>query len=138
MSELFWNVTAVKTLLLLLGFVLYAGLVLSIDRFRDHSTLHLGAYALVVGQAYLPVWLFLGLERMKHITLLNVLAKVIYVVLVFSVIREPADFETPQRTASVDRITIHRTPIYERARPAFLITSHNATSKPLFKRNLVM
>lgn len=44
------------------------------------------------GQALVPVWFFLGIERMKFITYLNVVSKVLFTLLTFVVIRNESDY----------------------------------------------
>lgn len=60
----------------------------------------LGSYMLpiyiglnVLVQAFLPTWFFQGIERMKNVTIYMVIAKVAYVLLVFSFIKEKTDVE---------------------------------------------
>ena len=44
------------------------------------------------GQALVPVWFFLGVERMKFITYLNVISKVLFTLLTFVIIRKESDY----------------------------------------------
>jgi O-antigen/teichoic acid export membrane protein len=60
----------------------------------------LGSYMLpiyiglnVLVQAFLPTWFFQGIERMKNVTIYMVIAKIAYLLLVFSFIKEKADVE---------------------------------------------
>lgn len=45
----------------------------------------------VIAQSFQPTWLFQGLEKMKNITIYNVLTKFVYAGLVISIVRGPGD-----------------------------------------------
>ena len=47
---------------------------------------------MVVGHAIFPVWFFQGIEKMKFVTLINMLAKIIFTLLIFIVIRSESDY----------------------------------------------
>jgi PST family polysaccharide transporter len=47
---------------------------------------------MVIGQTLLPVWFFQGIEQMKYITYLSLAAKVVFVVLVFTLVRTADDY----------------------------------------------
>jgi PST family polysaccharide transporter len=91
-SEIFCSVTIIKTVVLLLGFVILGGLVLAVDRFRNEYAVFLLSYLVTIGQAYFPTWFFSGMEQMKLVTILNVTAKLIFALLIFIVVRKPDDY----------------------------------------------
>lgn len=90
-SETFNNTISTKIILALicLGILLLAGLVF--EKIQQNYVLFSGAFLLVIGQLLFPVWFFQGLEKMHFISYLNLFAKVITVILVFTMIRVPAD-----------------------------------------------
>lgn len=88
---MFWNVMAVKAILTLLGFVLMSALVFGFDRFSSSWELYFLGFLLVVGNAMLPSWFFQGMETMRHITMLNLLSKLISTALVIALVRGPSD-----------------------------------------------
>jgi O-antigen/teichoic acid export membrane protein len=47
----------------------------------------------ILVQAFLPTWFFQGIERMKHVTIYMVIAKISYVFLVFSFVNQKEDVE---------------------------------------------
>ena len=48
---------------------------------------------MVIGQAIFPTWFFQGIEKMKMITIINVLAKVFFTISIFFFVLEPKNFE---------------------------------------------
>lgn len=52
----------------------------------------LGGLTLILGNTLTPVWLFQGMEKMRYLTIVNVLGKTLFLALVFVVIREPGDY----------------------------------------------
>lgn len=45
----------------------------------------------IIAQAFLPTWLFQGIERMKNITIYTVMTKVAYAGLIYAAVRTPKD-----------------------------------------------
>lgn len=67
-------------------------LVFSIHKFRNEWLLYFLTFGTVLGQVLFPIWFFQGIERMKYITLLNIIAKTIFTVLVFVLIHQKTDY----------------------------------------------
>jgi len=49
-------------------------------------------FGMVLGQVLFPVWFFQGMERMKYITFLNILAKLIFTIAIFVFVRKVEDY----------------------------------------------
>ncbi len=56
------------------------------------SNLYWAVYLLVVGNLVFPVWFFQGIQQMRYITIFNILARSITVVLVFTFVDSPEDY----------------------------------------------
>jgi PST family polysaccharide transporter len=56
------------------------------------SSLLFITFSLVPAHTLFPEWLFQGLERMKHIALLNLLSKTVFTIAIFVFIKEKSDF----------------------------------------------
>lgn len=91
-SEIFSSVMMIKTALMMASFVLMLLLVFSIEKFSQHWEVYLITFGTVIGQLLFPVWLFQGLEDMKHITYLNLGTKAFFTICVFLFVKEQSDY----------------------------------------------
>lgn len=74
------------------GFVLMAIIVLSIGRFQKDWELYFLTYGLVIGNTLFPIWFFQGMEKMKFITILNLISKTIFTISIFIFVKSPKDY----------------------------------------------
>ncbi|MDD5757113.1 MAG: oligosaccharide flippase family protein, partial [bacterium] len=63
-----------------------------IPKFRQDALLYVFAFGMVIGDVLFPVWLFQGMERMKFIAALNLLARTLFVLAIFIFIRKEQDY----------------------------------------------
>lgn len=90
-SQLFWNVTACKLLLGLIGFSILSLLSQLIPTLHAVQDVLLAAYLLVLGSILFPVWLFQGMETMGRIAICSLLAKALVVPATFLFVHRPED-----------------------------------------------
>ncbi|WP_207512302.1 oligosaccharide flippase family protein [Longitalea luteola] len=90
-ARLFFTVLAAKMFICLLLLGVLVVLITLVPFFRPHAQLYLFAFTWVVGQSLLVSWFFQGMEKMKYITIYTLLARLLFVMLVFACIREKAD-----------------------------------------------
>lgn len=81
-----------KIALCMLSFILMLFIVSLSPYFSQYSSLYYLSFLLVIGQVLIPTWFFQGIEQMKYLTYINLVAKIIFTVLIFILITEPADF----------------------------------------------
>ncbi|MGJ8683039.1 MAG: oligosaccharide flippase family protein [Nonlabens sp.] len=91
-SKIYFKVFWARMILLVIVFLILMVVVFSFDRFSQNWAVYLLSYGVVIGQAIFPVWFFQGIEKMRLITIINVIAKVIFTVLLFLFITGPDDF----------------------------------------------
>ena len=90
-GNLFSAVMTVKCLLLVLSALIVASLALWVPRFHGDRTVLAVAFLQVVGSVLFPSWLFQGLERMRLITVISIVARLISTGLIFLLVHGPQD-----------------------------------------------
>lgn len=91
-SEIFSDVLWSRLFLMLLSLVVLLILIAFIPVFRQNGLVILVTFLLVPGHIACPEWFFQAKEKMKYITILNVLSKLIFTILVFVVIKTSEDY----------------------------------------------
>ena len=91
-SQIFSEVIFSKLTLMAICFFLLFSLLPLFSLSKETELLLLLTFAYIPGHILFPEWLFQAFEQMKYITILNVLSKLIFTVLVFVVIREQSDY----------------------------------------------
>lgn len=90
-SKIFYRVLFSKLVLCIFAFLFLFALVLIVPLFRTHALLYLMAFVYVIGQSLIVNWLFQGIEKMQFIAWLTLLARTIFLVLVFVFIKGRGD-----------------------------------------------
>lgn len=89
---IFNSVMFIKLVLMAISLIIMLALVFFIPKFRQDWLIYIYTFGMVLGNILFPIWLFQGMERMKLISLLNLLAKFIFVIAIFVFIRRQADY----------------------------------------------
>ncbi|GAK88229.1 membrane protein [Nonlabens ulvanivorans] len=91
-SSVYFKVFWARMILLVVVFILLSIIIFSIPRFSVEWHIYLLSYGAVIGQTLLPDWFFQGIEKMRLLTVINVIAKLIFTILLFVFISQPADY----------------------------------------------
>jgi len=91
-SEIFSNVLWARCILTVVSFLLLVITILLIPKFKENASLILVTFLLVPGHIMFPDWFFQAVERMKYITILNLLSKLLFTIVVFVFIKEKSDY----------------------------------------------
>lgn len=92
LDRLFSAIIGTKLLLFVLSFVIIVLMCLTIDRFGEEFYLFLIASFFIFGNLLFPEWFFQGVQEMKFIATFNVVAKLIFTILIFIIIRDAEDY----------------------------------------------
>lgn len=91
-SEIFSNVLWARILLMVVSFAVLFLLTEAIPYFKENQAILLITFLLVPGHIMFPDWFFQAMERMKYITIFNLLSKALFTVLVFVLVKEKQDY----------------------------------------------
>lgn len=91
-SVIFTNVFWARMSLMIVSFAILFVLTLIIPQFYEDRLVIFVTFLLVPGQIMFPSWLFQGLERMKYISILSIISRILFTLLVFLFIRTARDF----------------------------------------------
>lgn len=91
-SEIFSNVLWARCLLVVVSLTILTVCVLAIPKFRASADVIFVTALLLPGHIMFPDWFFQAIERMKYTTLLNLLSKTLFTVLIFVFIKEKDDY----------------------------------------------
>ena len=91
-NRIFNAIVGTKVLLMLISLVIIVILCLIIPRFNENFGLIMIASIFLFGHVLFPLWFFQGMQNMKFIATFNVVAKSIFTILVFLLVKEQADY----------------------------------------------
>lgn len=91
-SEIVSSILILKTILFLTSFSILGLLIAFIPLFRENSILFIFSMALCIQQTIFPTYYFQGIEKMGFVTKITMLARTIFTVLIFLVIKKETDY----------------------------------------------
>lgn len=91
-SEIYSTVTTIKFFFSLIAFIVFLILIFTFDKFSNEKILYLLTFVTIIDSILFPVWLFQGMERMKFITIIYSVSKIIVAILIFTVIDNANDY----------------------------------------------
>ncbi len=92
LSQIFSSILIIKTALFIVAILLLAAIVLSVEKFRADYLVYFASSGMLIGSVLFPLWLFQGLEKMKYITIINVIVRIFTTALIFLLIRSEDDY----------------------------------------------
>ena len=91
-SVIFSTVIILKVALIIISLFFVSFLIFVIPKFNSEWLVLCLTFGSVIGQALFPRWFFQGIEKMKYITIMNILAKLFFVILVFVLVKNASDY----------------------------------------------
>lgn len=111
-SDIFSNILWSKITLGIISFVLLIVLIFCIPYFYENKELLLLTFLLVPANILYAEWFFQAIEKMKYITVLSLLSKLLFTILVFLVITEKDDYIYQPLLISVGSIVVGLITLY--------------------------
>lgn len=93
LSRIFHSIQIIKLFLVTVVLLIYTFLILFLKQFTDNKLLFFLSFGIVIGQSMIPVWFFHGMEKMKYITVINVLIRTIFALSLLYFVNSPDDIE---------------------------------------------
>lgn len=91
-SEIFSNVLWARVFLMFVSFVALSICVMTIPKLRENADVIMISFLMIPGHIMFPDWFFQAMERMKYITILNIISKTLFTIAVFLFIKEKQDY----------------------------------------------
>lgn len=92
LSEIYSAVMTIKFILIFISFFSLLLLINFVDKFEVNKLIFIYTFGIVVGNFLFPIWFFQGMEKMKYITYLNIIAKGFFTVCIFVFVQQKNDF----------------------------------------------
>jgi len=81
-----------KIILLLLSSFVFLLLVFNINDLKSNYLVYMFSFLVVINNVIYPQWFFHGIEKMKFITILNILIQILYIYSIFTYIKSESDY----------------------------------------------
>lgn len=91
-NEIFSSVTIIKTILFLFSLIILVFVILFFDQAKNQKVLFVLSLWTCLNELLFPVWYFQGTEKMRYITYVSVISKLISVILIFLFIKHSGDY----------------------------------------------
>jgi len=91
-SEIFSSVMLIKFCFSAISILIIGILVAAIPKFRNDWLIYILTFGTIIGNSLFPLWFFKGMENMKYITLLNILARTVFTISIFIFVRHQENY----------------------------------------------
>ena len=92
LNKIFTTTYAVKAIILVAVLLITSILIVSIPFFKTEKTMFFLGFSVLVGQFINPTWFLQGIENVKWITVLNIISKSIYLIAIYTLIKQESDY----------------------------------------------
>ena len=132
LNEIISAVFSIKFMLLLFSFLVLIVAINLFDRFLQDSMLYYYSFLKIIALAFFPVWFFQGIDKMKYITLIDILSKSIFTVLIFVFVQSESDYILVPLISGVGYIVgtiFSLIYLFKRFKKSFIICSFSVIKK---------
>jgi len=92
LSKVYNNVFTTQVYFFILTMFLLVLLIVLVPKIGEHYIIYCFFSLLLIGELFSPMWFFLGVEKMRFITIVNVISKSAFAILCFVLIKEESDY----------------------------------------------
>jgi len=92
LNKLFSTVTTVRIILAAISVLFLLIIVLLVNKLSSEKELIFSGVGIIISAAFIPVWLFQGLENMKLVTVVNFITRLLSTLLIFLFVKEQQDY----------------------------------------------
>jgi len=111
-SHIFSAVFVIKSVFMILCCGVM-GLVISyVPKFGSDPLLYIYSFGAVLSSVLFPIWFFQGMERMRYITILNTLFRVLFTLMLFLFVKRPTDYLIVPLLSSLGGIIVGLASLY--------------------------
>ena len=89
---IFNSILCVQSIFLIISFIILSILIIFIPKFRADAIIYYFTFLSVIGNIYIFTWFYQGMERMKFITVLNIITRIISLSFIFIFIKTNNDY----------------------------------------------
>jgi len=82
-AKLFFGLVSTLSIILLINFI---------PLFSHHKLLYLYTFIFCLGDIFFPIYFFLGIEKMKYITFINLFTKLLFLLFIFIFVKDKDDY----------------------------------------------
>lgn len=92
LSKIISSIFTIKFMIWLLCLFIYITIIEFVPALRKDSYLYIISFFITFNDLLFPIWFFQGIEKMKYITFINVLVRLLFVLLTFSFVKNVNDY----------------------------------------------
>ncbi len=92
LSEIISSILTIRFVLWLCCLILYISIICVISTYRGHFWLFILSFGLTFNELLFPQFYFQGIEKMRYITILNILVRIISIALIFLCIKSAGNY----------------------------------------------
>lgn len=92
LSHILTCILSLKFILSIVAFIVFVAMIWITPAFREFGPVYLLSYGILLGNVLFPSWFFQGMERMKYITIINVVIKLLATAAIFLLIKVKSDY----------------------------------------------
>lgn len=92
LSKIVNSVIVLRLIIWTICFFIYAAIVYAVPAYNDYFLLFILSYGMSCNEMLFPQFFFQGIERMKYITVVSISTKVIFIILIFFLVKNAGDY----------------------------------------------